>query len=138
MESEVVWWYFSDMQRTDQALIASHLKGDQNAFGVLAARYVKLVYSVVFHYAKTVQDAEDLTQDVFVKVLGAMRSFDGEKTLKPWILRIARNHALDWVKRKKPLFFEDFASEDEESSRCVFIQRGFCALRKTCAAPDGT
>jgi len=105
----------SMIEHTDAELISAHLAGDTAAFDVLVMRYLKLVYSVTFHYIKNTQDAEDLAQDVFIKTLRNLKKFDLEKPFKPWILRIARNHALDWIKRKKPLLLSDFEAEDGEN-----------------------
>ncbi len=101
----------NNMQRTDQELIAAYLAGDSAAFDVLVLRYLKLVFSVVLHYVKNVQDAEDISQDVFVKVLRNIKSFDQTKSFKPWVLQIGRNASLDWLKKKKPLLASELETE---------------------------
>lgn len=106
-------WYGSFMEQTDQELVASYIQGHTISFDLLVLRYLKLVYSVAFHYAKNQQDAEDISQDAFVKALQHIRSFDQEKPFKPWMLRIVRNQALDWLKKKKPFLVSDVETEEE-------------------------
>ncbi|MBP9863915.1 sigma-70 family RNA polymerase sigma factor [Patescibacteria group bacterium] len=101
------------MEQTDQELVASYIQGHTISFDLLVLRYLKLVYSVAFHYAKNQQDAEDISQDAFVKALQHIRSFDQEKPFKPWMLRIVRNQALDWLKKKKPFLVSDVETEEE-------------------------
>ncbi len=103
------------MQLTDQELVRAYLNGDRAAFDQLVLRYLKPVYSVALHYAKNQEDAEDLAQDAFVKVLRHLKKFDAQKNFKPWILQIARNTALDWLKKKKPMLLGDLETEDGES-----------------------
>ncbi len=104
------------MEKSDRELITEYIQGSKTSFDVLVLRYLKLVYSVAFHYAKNQQDAEDIAQDAFVKALQHIHSFDQEKPFKPWVLRIARNQALDWLKKKKPFLVSDLESEEEGES----------------------
>lgn len=102
------------MNFTDQELVKRYLDGDKASFDVLVARYLKLVYSVMLHFTKNVEDAEDLAQDVFVKALRHLSSYNPEQSFKPWLMRIAKNHALDWVKKKKPLMMSELDLETQE------------------------
>jgi RNA polymerase sigma-70 factor, ECF subfamily len=60
------------------------------------ARIFRLVYGLVGH----VQDAEELTQEVFIKVYQKMDTFDEHSEILFWICRIARNHSLNFLKRR--------------------------------------
>ncbi|MEO5927413.1 MAG: sigma-70 family RNA polymerase sigma factor [Patescibacteria group bacterium] len=102
------------MNFTDQELVARYLAGDKPSFDMLVARYLKLVYSVMLHYTKNAEDAEDLTQDAFVKVLKHLRRYDSAQAFKPWLMRIAKNHALDWLKKKKPVSMSELDPETQD------------------------
>ncbi len=60
-----------------------------------------LVYNVALHYLQNIQDAEEVTQDVFVKVYYTLHSFQGKASLKTWIYKITINQSLDFLKKKK-------------------------------------
>jgi len=69
-----------------------------------------LVYNVALQYMQNKEDAEEITQDVFVKVYKKQDSFKGEAALKTWIYRITINTSLDYIKaknRKKRAAFKD-------------------------------
>jgi RNA polymerase sigma factor (sigma-70 family) len=60
-----------------------------------------MVYNLCLHYLHNVEDAEEATQDVFVKVYESIELFKNKSTSKTWIYRIAINHCLDRLKAKK-------------------------------------
>ena len=60
-----------------------------------------MVYNLCLHYLQQAQDAEEITQDVFVKVYQKRASFQGKSSMKTWIYRIAVNQCLDFLKAQK-------------------------------------
>jgi RNA polymerase sigma-70 factor, ECF subfamily len=102
------------MERTDQQLVEAYLNGSSGSFDVLVRKYLKLVYSIVFRYVHDADDAQDVTQEVFVNVMRHVKRFDRTRAFKPWICEIARNRALDWLKMKRPALLGEF--EQEEAS----------------------
>lgn len=101
------------MEISDRQLIETYLTGASIAFDVLTRRYVKLVYTVAFRYVRNAEDAEDIVQDVFVNVMRNIKRFDVERAFKPWILQIARNRSLDWLKAKRPVAFSRVQEDDD-------------------------
>jgi len=75
-------------------------RGDALAWEALVRRYQARVYGVAFHYLRDAEEARDLAQDVFIKVYRNLDSFSGDSFL-PWLLRMARNAAIDRIRRKK-------------------------------------
>jgi len=75
-------------------------RGDALAWEALVRRYQARVYGVAFHYLRDGEEARDLAQDVFIKVYRSLDSFTGDAFL-PWVLRLARNAAIDRIRRKK-------------------------------------
>jgi RNA polymerase sigma factor (sigma-70 family) len=97
---------------TDADLIRAYLDGNKASFDALVLRYSQIVFSVAVHYVKDQSDAEDVVQDVFVKVLRHVKRFDLEKPFKPWILQITRNQAMDWLKKKRPVSISSLETEE--------------------------
>ncbi|MFH1909788.1 MAG: sigma-70 family RNA polymerase sigma factor [bacterium] len=100
------------MNKSDQQLIADYLQGDEKSLEVLIGRYLKPIYSFVYRYIGGGQDTEDITQEVFVKVWRNLKKFDRQKSFKTWIFSIAKNTAIDFLKKKKVIPFSDFDTED--------------------------
>jgi RNA polymerase sigma-70 factor, ECF subfamily len=96
---------------TDKDLIQQYLKGDSGALEILIARYLKLIYSFVYKNVGNPADAEDITQEVFVKVWKNIRKFDQSKNFKPWIFQIAKNSSIDFLRKKKSIPFSRFENE---------------------------
>src|SRR3989338_2675571 len=98
------------MEYSDNKLIGGYLAGDERALELLIQRYLKPVYGFVYRYAGNAQDAEDITQEVFLRVWRNLKRFDGEKSFKTWIFSIAKNASPDFIKKKKTLAFSDFSA----------------------------
>lgn len=82
-------------------------------FEAVYLKYVSLVYNVALQYVQNVPDAEEITQDVFVKVYEKHGSFKGDSALKTWIYRIAINTSLDAIKAKNRKKRAAFANRDD-------------------------
>lgn len=76
-------------------------------FTTIYNQYKVLVYNVALNYLQNCEDAEEITQDVFVKVYQSISKFNNNASLKTWIYRITINESLDFIKRKnsKKRFF---------------------------------
>lgn len=79
----------------------------QNDFRKIYDQHKVLVYNVALNYVQNIEDAEEITQDVFVQVHDSMAQFNKNSELKTWIYRITINKCLDFIKRKssKKRFF---------------------------------
>jgi len=76
---------------TDQQLAARALEGDQNAFGKLVLRYQKSVFNVCYRILGIRQDAEDLTQEAFLRAHRKLSLYDPTRPFGPWIRVLAAN-----------------------------------------------
>jgi len=103
--------YHSDMRYSDSQLIISYLDGDKESFEFLVKRYLRSIYLFIYKYVGNSQDAEDAAQEVFVKVWRHLKKFDQRKNFKTWIFTIAKNTALDFLKKKKTIPFSAFENE---------------------------
>jgi len=97
---------------SDQKLITNYLKGDERSLEILIKRYLKPIYSFVFRFVGKSQEAEDITQEVFIKAWRNLKKFDKQKSFKSWIYTIAKNASLDFLKKKKTILFSEFESAD--------------------------
>jgi len=103
------------MNRLDEQLIFDYLKGDEESLELLVQKYLKTIYSFTYRYVGNRQDAEDVMQEVFVKVWRNLKKFDQQKSFKTWIFAIAKNTALDRLKKKKVIPFSYFENERGEN-----------------------
>ncbi|MBI2628089.1 MAG: sigma-70 family RNA polymerase sigma factor [Candidatus Niyogibacteria bacterium] len=103
------------MNRSDQQLIGHYLKGNEESLRILFQRYLKLIYSFTYRYTGNAQDAEDATQETFVKAWRNLKKFDQNKKFKTWIFAIAKNTAIDFLKKKKAIPFSEFENEKGEN-----------------------
>jgi len=91
-------------ERTDRELVTAAREGDAEAFGLLVRRHQKRVYRLAVHLLKSGAEAEDVTQDTFVRAYGALDRFDGRSELFTWIYRICVNLSLNALRsRKQPM-----------------------------------
>lgn len=73
---------------------------NQFHFEKLYHEYKTLVFNVALNYLQDIEDAEEITQDVFVKVYNSLESFNQKSSYKTWIYRITINQCLDFIKMK--------------------------------------
>jgi len=86
-------------QLPDTALVAGAKEGNEACFEAIYRRYVQMVFSVGYRMTGTPEDAEDVTQEVFLRVARSIRQFREEAKLKSWIYKIALNVSSDLRKR---------------------------------------
>jgi len=89
------------MKINDQELITQFLKGDEKALELLIQKYLKPIYGYVFKFVQNQQDAEDLTQETFLKMWRNLKKFKKEKNFKSWLFTIAKNTCFDFLRKKK-------------------------------------
>ena len=85
----------------EQELIALLKEGDESAFKELVVTWQDMVYNTVLSIVQNEEDAEDVSQEVFVQVYQSISSFKAESKLSTWIYRIATTKALDHLRKKK-------------------------------------
>ncbi|RMG65231.1 MAG: sigma-70 family RNA polymerase sigma factor [Calditrichaeota bacterium] len=90
-----------DRKADDHRLIEQAKKGNQKAFETLMHRYRNLVYHVMLKMIRNPQDAEDLTQEAFMKAFHALNSFNEEYAFSTWLMKIATNNCIDLLRKRK-------------------------------------
>jgi RNA polymerase sigma-70 factor (ECF subfamily) len=89
-------------EMNEQEQIRRARRGDTAAFGRLVERHQAVVFRIAYRLVRNRQEAEDIAQETFVKAYQALDRFDLERPLAPWLYRIARNTALNLLKRTRP------------------------------------
>ena len=84
-----------------EALITKLKQGDQSGFTTVVELYQKMVYNTALSIVQNEEDADDITQEVFVQVYLSIQSFKGDSKLSTWLYRITLSKALDHERKKK-------------------------------------
>lgn len=103
------------MERNDQQIIVDCLNGDEEAIALLVNRHLKAVFNFTYRLIGKPEDAEDIAQDTFLKMWRNLKKYRHSENFKTWLFTIARNTAIDWLRKKKSIVFSDFNDDDEEN-----------------------
>jgi RNA polymerase sigma-70 factor (ECF subfamily) len=87
--------------QTDQGIIRRILRGHTALFGALVDRYGQVVYGVAYARIGNAEDAEEVTQEAFVRLYQWLDRVVGRKTVGPWLVEVARNVATDLLRRRQ-------------------------------------
>jgi RNA polymerase sigma factor (sigma-70 family) len=141
----------STLTTNDAELLPRCRQGDEAAWHDLAARHTRKVFGLAYRFTGRVDEAEDLTQEVFVKVYQTLfRYREADGPFGGWLMAVARNHAIDHYRRRKqermrrsddaavletmPAHGEHpIAGLERESARAC--AQGAAALPRTCGCP---
>jgi RNA polymerase sigma-70 factor (ECF subfamily) len=108
----------NQQKNINDADLAHRIKfGEKEAFQELYGRYVQKIYHFSLSYLNNETDAEELVQDVFLKVWEKREMLDSSQNIKAYIFKIAINTIYDFIRRKNiESAFNDFAKENYETS----------------------
>jgi RNA polymerase sigma-70 factor (ECF subfamily) len=85
----------------EKQLIERILSGDKEAFRLLMEKYQQQVFHVAIGFVHSREDAEDITQEVFIRVYRALRSFKEKSLFSTWLYRITLNTAMNYVNKNR-------------------------------------
>ena len=91
---------------TEQKLVRQCRRGDQRAQRDLYERYAPQMLSLCRRYVRSLEDAEEVLSNAFIKVFRKIDQFNGDGALGAWIRRIMVNESLNFIKYRKNLFVE--------------------------------
>ncbi len=107
----------------DRVLVDRFKSGDQSAFDEMVNRYWSRIYTMVNNLLKNTEDAEEVTQDAFIRAHRGLENFRGDSAFSTWLYQIATNLARNrywyWWRRKRDQsisFDQPLTSEDDSSS----------------------
>lgn len=104
----------------DIYLVEQALGEDKKAQRELIHRYHGPIFAYIYRWLRNRSDAEDLTQDVFIKMFRALGTYSRQSSFRAWLYKIARNRVIDFLRRKRPEAVdidevEEFAAADERT-----------------------
>jgi RNA polymerase sigma-70 factor (ECF subfamily) len=98
----------------DAVLIEQYRKGDSEAMERLVLRYQNRMYNVILKICADPDDAAELTQETFVKIIENLDKFEGRSSFYTWIFRIAVNLTLNYCQRNSKLEFKSLDAEQQQ------------------------
>lgn len=104
-------------REVDQQLVERVQRGDKHAFNLLVSKYQRRLGRLISRFVRDSADAEDVTQDAFIKAYRALPGFRGESAFYTWLYRIgintAKNHLLS--NKRRPSSTSEFDAEESET-----------------------
>ena len=91
------------MAQTDAELVEAYLHGQHNALAELWLKYHKIVYGIAVSIVKSHEDAEDLRQEIFLKVYNNLANLRNPEKFASWLFKITRNTCKSWLSQRKLL-----------------------------------
>jgi RNA polymerase sigma factor (sigma-70 family) len=85
----------------DHHLVELAKRGDLRAYDTLMRRYQERIYATVYHMTANHEDANDLTQETFIKAYQALKSFKGDASFYTWLYRVAVNKTINFLKQRR-------------------------------------
>ncbi len=85
----------------DNEIISRVLRGDSQAYAELVKRYQNFVFTIILRYTKTREDAEEISQDVFVKAYRSLADFRGDSKFSTWLYTIVNTTSITFLRKKK-------------------------------------
>jgi len=105
----------------DRELVRRCLARDERAYRELVRAYQTPVVNLAWRITGNADDAAEVAQETFIRVLRSLHTYDPDRPLKSWLFKIASNLALDLIRRRKrrPLALEDLSDEDGPALEAV-------------------
>ncbi len=85
----------------DHALVRQALEGDQSAYARLRHKYWGPLNAMLFRMVRNELDAEDLTQEAFIKAFSSLASFNFQYAFSTWLYKIASNNCIDYLRKRR-------------------------------------
>ncbi len=102
----------------DELIVKSVQNGELKCFDIIINKYNQQLFCYVMRFVKNPDEAKDIVQNVFIKALNHIDSFDIKKKFSSWIYRIAHNESINYLTRKKP---KNIVSIDDDSEQREFV-----------------
>src|SRR5688572_33427843 len=100
---------------TPDTLIARCLAGDQTAWNEIVRQYWRKVFNVAYKFVGRHEEAEDLAQDIFLKIFKSLDTFDRRANFQTWLISVSRNLSIDHyrsVRKERETIDRDIGAGD--------------------------
>jgi RNA polymerase sigma-70 factor, ECF subfamily len=106
------------LEHHDEALVEGCRKGDHAAFAILVTRYQRPIYNAAYRVLGNADDAKDITQVVFLKIVEHLNEYDSHYKFFSWIYRITVNESIDLLRRsrREELLYDEIDRPGPDSS----------------------
>lgn len=115
------------MECSDYELVKSCLNGNHDSFEELVTRYKRMVYSVVYKYINDREEAQDVSQEVFIKIYKSLATYNPQYKFSTWAVKVTTNMCLDILRKKKlnsvPIEEIEAVSREEDTPEKEYISR---------------
>ncbi len=88
-------------RQEDYELVTRALAGDQSAYTRLREKYLRPIHTMLSRMIRDKSDAEDLTQEAFIKAFNSLESFNTEYAFSTWLYKIASNNCIDYLRKRR-------------------------------------
>jgi RNA polymerase sigma-70 factor, ECF subfamily len=109
---------------TATLLVAGAKRGDPRAFDALVRRYRGRIFALALHLSGSESDADDITQDVFLRAFHTLDAFEGRSEFFTWVYRLTVNRALDVRRTRVRRSESSIEQEDPRLERAVQVDSG--------------
>ena len=99
----------------DQHYINKVLGGDTNSFAFLVEKYKDMVFTLALKINKSREEAEEVSQDTFIKAFKSLKNFKGDSKFSTWVYKIAYNNCMDRIKKNSRRYHTDAIDEVVEN-----------------------
>ena len=121
--TESVEWRLKNMGNGDDYFYIQRIKaGDMRAFSGIVSKYQSKLLTIILKIVGNREDAEDITQEVFIKVFKSLEQFKGDAEFSTWLYRVAYNTTLSELRKRKFTFVpidDKFLTENEAVSENI-------------------
>ncbi len=125
--------------RENYDLVRQAKAGDGHAYDALMEMYHDAVFNVIFRMVRNKQEAEDLTQETFIKAYNSINSFNEAYAFSTWLFKIATNHCIDFFRKRKlvthsldePIKYKDDEIKQEYATDEPTIDNEMVAIEKS-------
>ena len=100
-------------ERTDEELIVEILAGDEALYAEIVRRYQGRLVNYLFRITRNFEEAQDLAQEVFLKVYRALDRFDTKYRFSTWLFRVGQNAAIDQIRKRRLKFVSMHLPSDD-------------------------
>ena len=107
---------------TDEALVRSILAGERDRFEVLVERYQTRLVNYLYRMVRNLEEAHDLSQEVFIRVYQALDRYDSQYRFSTWLFRVAQNAAIDVIRKRRIQLVPLTRRADEGSEATVDLE----------------
>jgi RNA polymerase sigma-70 factor (ECF subfamily) len=107
---------------TDESLVRAVLSGDRDRFELLVERYQTRLVNYLYRMVRNLEEAHDLTQEVFIRVYQALDRYDSQYRFSTWLFRVAQNAAIDVIRKRRIQLVPLTRRADEGSEATVDLE----------------